>query len=130
MQSKGLSRVFSNTTVQKHQFFSTNLNSILKCRDVTLPTKVYLVKALVFPVVMYGCESWTIKKAECQKTDAFEKTMMLGVTGDRRRRGRQRMRRLDGITDSIDLSWSKLRKLVMDRDAWHAEIHGVAKILT
>ena len=95
-----------------------------------MPTKVYLVKALVFPVVMYGCESWTIKKAECQKTDAFEKTMMLGVTGDRRRRGRQRMRRLDGITDSIDLSWSKLRKLVMDRDAWHAEIHGVAKILT
>ena len=95
-----------------------------------MPTKVYLVKALVFPVVMYGCESWTIKKAECQKTDAFEKTMMLGVTGDRRRRGRQRMRRLDGITDSIDLSWSKLRKLVMDRDDWHAEIHGVAKILT
>ena len=159
----------------------TNLDRILKNRDITLPTQVHLVKAMVFPVVMYGCESWTVKKPECRRIDAFElwcwrrllkvpwtarrsnqsilkeispgyslegmmlklklqyfghlmrrvdsleKTLMLGGIGGRRRRGWQRMRWVDGITNLMDVSLSELRGMVMDREAWRAGIHWVPK---
>ena len=165
----------------------TNLESILKSRDITLLTKVHLVKAMVFPVVMYGCENWTIKKAESgridafelwcwrrllrgrwtvrisnqsilkeispeysldgileyslelklqyfgylmQRTDSFDKTLLLGKVQGRRRRGRQRMKWLDGITDSTDITLSKFQELVVDREAWHAAVRGNTKSWT
>ena len=183
------SRITANSDwshkIKRHLLFGrkamTNLDSILKSRDVTLPTKVCIVKAMVFPVVMYGCESWTIKKAESKRIDAFEqwcwrrllrvpctarrsnqsilkelnpeysleglmlklklqyfshlmqraasleKILILGKIEGRRRRGWQKMTWLDGITDSMDMSWSIFQKILKDREAWHAAVHGVTK---